>query len=91
MLVAKRAVALLQGTQHDKGQEPLQGDAVSSTSVPADWQVHEAPVTCTLTFACKGIDVPLTMRDVSNTALFARIQRILPKIQEKTQRSPRER
>ena len=58
---------------------------MTSASVSADWQVHEAPVACTLTFVCKGVDVHLTMRDVSDDALFARIKRILPKIQEKVE------
>ena len=43
----------------------------------ADWQVHEAPVACTLTFVCKGVDIHLTMRDVSDDALFARIARVM--------------
>jgi hypothetical protein len=59
MLIAKRATALLQDTQHTSGQEPPHGGSVTSTSVSADWQVHEAPVACTLTFVCKGVDVAL--------------------------------
>lgn len=54
MLIAKRAAALLQGTQHASGQESSQESTATSASVSADWQVHEAPVACTLTFACKG-------------------------------------
>jgi hypothetical protein len=88
MLIAKRAAALLQGTQHASGQEPPHEGSATSTSVPTDWQIHEAPVACTLTCVCKGVDVHLTMRDVSNDALFARIKRLLPKIQEKTPTSP---
>jgi len=45
-------------------------------------------VACTLTFIYKGVDVHLTMRDVSDDALFARLKRILPKIQEETQTFP---
>jgi hypothetical protein len=88
MLIAKRAAALLQGTQHASGQEPSQESPATSAAVSADWHIHEAPVACTLTFVCKGVDVHLTVRDVSDDALFARIKRILPKIQDKTQTSP---
>ena len=84
MLIAKRAAALLQGTQHDSGQEQPQKHTGTSATVPFGWHVHEAPVACTLTFVCKGVDVHLTMRDVSDDALFARLKRILPKIQKKT-------
>lgn len=91
ILIAKRAAALLQGTQHTRGQELPHEDTETSTSVTSDWQIHEAPVACTLTFVCKGVDVHLTMRDVSDDALFARVKRILPKIQEKTQSTPRDR
>lgn len=87
MLIAKRAAALLQGTQHASGQEQSQEHTGTSATVSSGWQVHEAPVACTLTFVCKGVDVHLTMRDVSDDALFARIKRILPKIQEKTHTS----
>jgi hypothetical protein len=84
MLIRKRATALLQGTQHASGQEIPTGSSATPASVSADWQVHEAPAACTLTFVCKGVDVHLTMRDVSDDALFARLRRILPKIQAKT-------
>jgi hypothetical protein len=84
VLIAKRATALLQGTQHAGGQEPpKEGTATSADTKYATWQVHESPVACTLTFACKGVDVHLTMRDVSDDILFARIKRILPKIQKR--------
>jgi hypothetical protein len=89
MLIAKRAAALLQGTQHAASRQGSpQEDPAASGSVTTDWQVHEAPVACTLTFVCKGVDVYLTLRDVSDDALFARIKRILPKIQDKTKTSP---
>jgi hypothetical protein len=87
MLIAKRAAALLQGTQHTSEQESSQASTATAASVSADWHIHEAPAACTLTFVCKGVDVHLTMRDVSDDALFARIRRILPKIQDKTQTS----
>jgi hypothetical protein len=61
------------------GQAPPQGGTVTSASVPADWQIYEAPMACTLTFVCKGVHVHLTMRDISDDALFARIKRIYPK------------
>lgn len=88
MLIAKRATALLQDTKHASEQERSQEGTAPSASVSTPWQIHEAPVAYTLTFVCKGVDVHLTMRDVSAAALFARIKRILPKIQEKTQASP---
>ncbi len=87
-LIAKRATALLQGTQHASGQDLPQESTGTSATVSADWHIHEAPVACTLTFVCKGVDVHLTMRDISDDALFSRIKRILPKIQEKTRTSP---
>jgi hypothetical protein len=90
MLIAKRAAELLRGTHHAKRQEPPQEGHATLASVSTDWQIHEAPVACTLTFVCKGVDVHLTMRDISDDALFARIKRILPKIQEKTRVSPRD-
>ena len=91
MLISERAAALLQGTKHASGQELPQEGSTPSAPVTSDWQIHEAPVACTLTFVCKGVDVHLTMRDVSDDALFARIKRILPKIQDKTQTSPGDR
>ena len=74
-----RAAALLQGTQHTSGQEPSHESTSASNSISANWQIHEALVACTLTFVCKGVDIHLTMRDVSDDALFARIKRSLPK------------
>jgi hypothetical protein len=88
MLISKRAAALLQGTQHASGQELPQKNSTPSAPVTSNWQIHEAPVACTLTFVCKGVDVHLTMRDVSDETIFARIKRILPKIQDKTETSP---
>jgi hypothetical protein len=88
MLIARRAADLLQDTQHASGQE-LPQESKTTTSVSGDWQIHEAPVACTLTFVCKGVDVHLTMRDVSDDALFVRVKRILPRIQQKMHISPR--
>jgi hypothetical protein len=88
VLIAKRAADLLQGTQHAGGQELPQESTATSATMSSDRQIHEAPVAWTLSFACKGVDVHLTLRDVSDDALFARVKRILPKIQEKAQTSP---
>jgi hypothetical protein len=77
VLIAKRAAALLQGTGHVSGPEPSQEGTVTTALTFADWQVHEAPAACTLIFVCKGVDVHLTMRDVSDEALFAHLRRIV--------------
>ena len=51
----------------------------------AHWQVNEAPAACTLKFQVSGVDILYTMRDVNDDALFARIKRILPRVQAKAQ------
>jgi hypothetical protein len=84
MLIARRAADLLQDTQHATAQESPQESTGASVPVSGDWQINEAPVACTLTFVCQGVDVHLTMRDVTDDALFARVKRILPKLQKKT-------
>jgi hypothetical protein len=45
--------------------------------------VTEAPAACTLKFPLGGLDILYTMRDASDAALFARLRRILPRLQEK--------
>jgi hypothetical protein len=47
----------------------------------AAWNVHEAPVSCYLKLRVGQIELSYTMRDVDDTALETRLQRVLPRIQ----------
>ena len=49
----------------------------------ASWQVHEAPASCCLKFLIGGVECMYTMRDTDDEKLFARVRRILPRVQEK--------
>ncbi len=51
----------------------------------------EAPSSCTLKWACNGIELLLTLRDATDEALFSRIKRVLPKIEEKMELQRRQR
>jgi hypothetical protein len=84
-LIHRRATALLQDIQPIKKLEASGETTTSAVPKWIAWQIQEAPVACTLTFVCKGVDVHLTLRDVSDDALFARIKHVLPKIQQKVQ------
>jgi N-terminal domain of anti-restriction factor ArdC len=46
------------------------------------------PAACTLKFQVGGLDILYTIRDATDDALFARIRRILPRIQEKVNTPP---
>lgn len=48
----------------------------------------EAPASCTLKFQLGKIDVLYTMRDMGDDVLFARIRRLLPRIEEKVNTPP---
>jgi hypothetical protein len=60
----------------------------SKTSQAATWAVNEAPASCCLKFQVNGLEILYTMRDTDDDHLFARIRRILPKIQEKIEQKP---
>jgi hypothetical protein len=47
------------------------------------WSVTEAPASCCLKFTLNGLEILYTMRDTDDDKLFARVKRILPRIQEK--------
>ena len=57
----------------------------SSQPSTSHWAVTEAPSACTLKFQISGVDILYTMRDVNDDTLFARIKRILPRIQQRSQ------
>jgi hypothetical protein len=90
VLIHQRATALLRDTQHSNKQEPPKATTASRNAGFATWQIHEAPVCCTMTFVCHGVNIHLTMRDVSDDALFARVRRVLLKIQQKSQTSAKD-
>ena len=54
-----------------------------NTPQSAVWDCHQAPSSCTLKWAFNGIEMLLTLRDATDEALFSRIQRVMPKIEEK--------
>jgi hypothetical protein len=60
------------------GAEPLPSPPQSAL-----WQVHEAPASCCLKFFLGGVECMYTMRDTDDEKLFARVRRILPRVQEK--------
>lgn len=53
------------------------------TSQPSTWGCAQAPSSCTLKWAFNGIELLLTLRDETDDALFGRIQRVLPKIEQR--------
>lgn len=87
--IAKLATTLLtSGQQHPPETGALYGHpartgAPRPPSASSHWHVQEAPAACTLKFQVEGVDVLYTMRDTSDDALFARIKRILPRVQAK--------
>ena len=79
----KIALDLMNASQH----YPATSES-SPLSHPASshWQVHEAPAACTLKFLIDGaVEVLFTMRDTNDDALFSRIKRILPRIEQRSQ------
>ena len=87
VLMHRRATALLQNTQQANSEKSSKESTASIATRTATCQVNEAAVSCTLTFTCNDVDVQLTMRDVSDDALFVRVRRVLPKLQQKMQKS----
>lgn len=69
----RRAVEQVQAQQEP---EPAQ-------SQPAAWEHAQAPSSVTLKWQVGGIELLLTLRDATDDALFARIRRVLPKIEAK--------
>jgi hypothetical protein len=67
---------------------PAEADALHTLPASPQWHVTEAPAACTLKFPLGGLDILYTMRDVSDAALFARLRRILPRLQEKVTTPP---
>jgi hypothetical protein len=69
-----------------QGDSPPSEDAdpavVPNTPCSASWAVHEAPASCCLKFQASGVECLYTMRDTDDELLFARVQRILPKLME---------
>lgn len=76
----KRAQALLNGQSN--GTEPSPNEP-RDTSQPTAWECAQAPSSCTLKWHLSGIELLLTLRAANDDALFSRIKRILPKIEEK--------
>jgi hypothetical protein len=62
---------------------PAEAEALPATPPAPQWHVTEAPAACTLKFQLGGLDILYTMRDASDAALFARLRRILPRLQTK--------
>jgi len=71
---------------HTSQNHPIVPESPTSPQPSSShWQVQEAPASCTLKFQVSGVDVLYTMRDVNDDALFARIKRILPRVQQRSQ------
>jgi hypothetical protein len=82
------AVQLLKRTLERLHQSPNGHHKDALTPQPqapqsAAWHVNEAPASCCLKFQLCGMEILYTMRDTDDDKLFARVRRILPKIQEK--------
>ncbi len=50
---------------------------------PSAWNCNQAPSSCTVKWHLNGIELMLTLRDTGDDLLFARLRKVLPKIQEK--------
>ena len=76
------AVELLKRvTQGDASTgEDARLDVVPNAPCSAAWAVHEAPASCCLKFQASGGECLYTMRDTDDERLFARVQRIWPKL-----------
>lgn len=61
------------------------------TPQSAAWQVQEAPASCCLKWQIGGLEMMYTMRDVDDEKLFARVGRILPRIEAKLDAQRQER
>ncbi|MCZ6873091.1 MAG: SWIM zinc finger family protein, partial [bacterium] len=82
------AVELLKRTYTRIG-EHANGNAYQTAPQPQEaanataWQCAQAPSSCTLKWAFNGIELMLTLRDATDDALFSRIKKVLPKIEER--------
>lgn len=64
------------------GHQPPVATAQEQQAASA-WNCAQAPSSCTLKWCVAGIELMLTLRDETDDALFGRIQRVLPKIEQK--------
>jgi hypothetical protein len=67
---------------------PIENPSPAGTNGSAPAPFAEAPASCTVKFQIGKIDVLYTMRDRDDDALFARIRRLLPRIEEKVNTPP---
>ncbi|MCZ6874810.1 MAG: hypothetical protein O7G88_14990 [bacterium] len=58
---------------------PQPQEAANATA----WECAQAASSCTLKWAFNGIELMLTLRDATDNALFSRIKKVLPKIEER--------
>lgn len=77
----KRALERLPQSSNGHHKDALTSQPQAPQS--AAWHVHEAPASCCRKFQLCGMEILYTMRDTDDDKLFARVRRILPKIQEK--------
>ena len=79
------AVELLKRvTQGDApASEEAHPNVVPNAPCSAAWAVHEAPASCCLKFQAASVECLYTMRDTDDELLFARVQRILPKLMDR--------
>ena len=69
------------GNEHTNGNEHK--EVPQEATQPSTWQCAQAPSSCTLKWAFNGIELMLTLRDATDDALFCRIKKVLPKIEER--------
>ena len=75
---------ILAKLRSEPASQPTQlGTDAESVSKPTAWECAQAPSSCTLKWAFNGIELMLTLRDTTDDGLFARIQKVLPKIEER--------
>lgn len=79
----KRTRQRLIGTQPTTNGHQLTSQP--EISQPASWQYAQAPSSCTLKWNVAGIELMLTLRDATDELLFARISKVLPKIEAKVE------
>ena len=90
---ARRPVQHDEPTPHDLAEldtriayRAPESDYPEATPLPprsTTWNVNEAPASCCLKWSINGLEIMYTMRDVDDDRLFARVGRIMPKIEAK--------
>ena len=83
------AVELLKRT-YERLHIPVNGNGPQATPTAPQpraetWQGAQAPSSCTLKWNIAGVELMLTLRDATDEMLFARIGKVLPKIEAKVE------